>query len=120
MKEQIKTGGPGGLTIAGWRIYYGDGLVADSRQVTWEDCPADDVQVFSVYYQETYKIYEGDELNEYPYRILHHTQEYYWRYGAGNAEDAQMAGATDVKRGKLIPDEAWRVIYDRAHIDLTF
>jgi hypothetical protein len=31
--------------VTHWRVYYGDGSVADSRETTWEDCPGQDVQV---------------------------------------------------------------------------
>ena len=120
MSEEIETGGPGAITVAGWRIYYGDGTVADSRSTDWEESPNDNVQVVVVFYNETYKTWIDDELKEYPYRVLYTRADYYWKWGAGSAIDANAANAPDVKLGKELEKEDWRAVYDRANDDLVF
>ena len=39
------------LPIIGWRIWYGDGTVADSRRVSWADAPVEGVQVIAMYHE---------------------------------------------------------------------
>ena len=123
MAEEVtpQTGGPGGLTVAGWRIYYGDGTVADSLHSTWQNAPYENVQVMNVYYNETYTIWEGDEKKEYPYREVLTYADYYWPYGCGNSHEAWAAAEVNEppKRGKLIPDQDWWDIYNRAFADMT-
>jgi hypothetical protein len=111
-----KTGGLGAITIAGWRLYYGDGSIVDSRTTEWADAPADDVQALIVFYNETYLIHEADGLKTYSYRKVYCQQDYYWEDGAGTAEEA--LGHADVKRGKLLPDNQWWALYEHIHADM--
>lgn len=108
----------GAITVAGWRLYYSDRVV-DSKSTEWAATPSDDVQVLIVFYNESYQIFEDGELKTYPYRKLYCLQDYYWQFGAGTAEDAVTAGASEIKTGRLLPDEDWWAIYEKAHQDMT-
>lgn len=115
------SGGPGGLTVDGWRLYFADGTTASSLYTDWRRCPNDKVQVFNVYYKETYTVWEGDELKEYPYRDVHCLKDYYWLYGSGSSYEAagHVTEVGDIKTGSLLPDEMWWEIYNRALGDMV-
>src|SRR5215471_19998546 len=116
MSAEQQTGGIGGLTVDGWRLYYGDNTTADSLHTTWQQAPSENVQILSVYFKETYNIWEGDELKTYPYRQMFFYCDYYWPFGAGNSHEAWAAAEVNEqpKRGQLIPDQDWRAIYNSA------
>lgn len=121
MPNDAKIGGPGGLTIKGWRIYYGDGSVVSSKDSTWQDAPNDDVQALIVFYNETYAQWDGEGKNllTFPYRTVYCLQDYYWELGAGTATEA--LGHEGIKTGKLMPDDEWKKLYrERIHPDLVF
>jgi len=87
----------------GWRIYYGNGAVIDSRTTAWEDCPDDDVQVIVQFFDP-------------PYRNLYSGNDYFWQWGQGMTSP----GTPDVKLGKLMEDDAFAAIYATAWEDTTF
>lgn len=111
------------MTVKGWRLYYGDGATYDSTRGSWEDAPATNVQVLSVYYEETYRIFESDGWRIYPYRDMYHTRDYFYRvagdvYGCDQAP--RVPHDASVKLGRMLDDPSWNRIYNFALQDLTF
>lgn len=126
------------LTPIGWRIWFGDGSVRDSRQATWEGVPSNDVQMVTVYFAETYQrsvqdgwTEDGRPINQRMvtenYCEQLHGQDYYWldpstqAIRAGSAADAPSSlppGAQ--KRGRSMPEAAWWSLYNRAKENVRF
>lgn len=108
------------MKVHSWRIFYGDGLIVDSHESSWELAPADNIQVVILFHQETYQIRRDGQLYTEPYRTVLHSQDYYWqkgnRYGAGAAK--HVPKSANVKLGKWVDRDRWREIYNRAHADM--
>ena len=103
--------------IIGWTLYYSNGTVS-SKDMSWEKAPSEDVQILTVYYQETYKIWrDGVEYEEH-YRDMYFGKDYFWQFGNGQATD--VPEGAEVKLGKELLQEEWRRIYNQALRDVVF
>ena len=103
--------------IIGWKLCYSDKTVS-SKDMSWEKAPSEDVQILTVYYQETYKIWrDGVEYEEH-YHDMYFGYDYYWQFGNGQAND--VPESAKVKLGKELPQEEWRRIYNQALRDVVF
>lgn len=103
------------MTLSHWKIWYGSGGTASSRDTTWEEAPSVDVQIVMVYYQETY----GAGLY---YRDIFHGCDFWWFDGQqfGITDDrAEAESKGSVKEGRLLPDNEWADLYARAYADLS-
>ena len=113
------------MTPVGWRIYYRDGSVVSSRNMEWSQASSDYVEIVTVYFQETYKIWHGDQQDTENYCHLFHGVDYYWMkdnvIGAGMAADVPT-GLPDntVKVGMLMDDADFARIYDQAKEQRVF
>lgn len=103
-------------TIIGWKIYYGDGSVVSSKEISWQEAKSDDVQVLIVYYEETYKIWRDGKQLEENYRDMYFGKDYYWQFGNGQAHN--VPEDVDVKLGKELEQAKWRSIYNRVLSDI--
>lgn len=111
------------MTIKGWRLYYGDGTTFDSTQGSWEDAPATNVQVLSVYYEETYRIFDQSRWQIRPRRSLYHTYDYFFKAPGdvfGCTQAPNIPADASVKLGLLINDRTFQDIYNRANLDVDF
>lgn len=98
------------MEIAGWRLYYGDGTTLDSRESSWEDAPAENVQVLIRFHERLDK--RGRPLREMYHGSPGNAGDYYWQFGAGTA--AEVPEDADVKYGRMIDDTEFMAIYNRA------
>ncbi len=87
----------GGLSVAGWRVWYGNGSVLTSLDMEWDAAPAADVQMVTVYFDRTYRIWVDDRWENQNYVRELHSADYYWR--AGPAERSRQGRSRDVLPG---------------------
>ncbi len=99
----------------GWRIYYGDGTVVDSRSMDWDDAPSDDVQVVVVFMDATYSNH-GQIRN---YRQILHTYDYFWKLDDefGCSQAYGVPERAQIKEGRMTTKENFLAIYNRANND---
>lgn len=83
-----------------WVLFYGDGTVARSTQVSWEDCPDDNVQFLLTYHMAP----RGHRL---------------YCTGFTGDDEYRIPGSDHVKYGKTIPDEEYDRISKRAAAEPT-
>lgn len=100
------------MNVRGWRIFYGDGAIVSSLSSSWEDAPAENIQMVTFYYDKGYPIYRDGkwEVEDYCLQLCGH--DYYWFGGAGAALDVPVDSV--VKLGKLLPDADWWPLYNSA------
>jgi len=114
------------MTPIGWRLWYADGSVYDSRRHRWEDAPTHGVQVLAVYYAETYRCFHVEGWREHSYRTLYHgarqEADYYWRaggsFGAGRAGEIPLGAA--IKEGTLIANDLFAAVVNEAQREMLF
>ncbi len=106
------------MNIIGWRIYYGDGTVSDSRMTSWDKSPGENVQVVVVFYDVTY-VNHGDTRN---FRQVLHTYDYFWKLGDqfGCDQAPSVPLGAQVKEGRMTTNENFRALYNRANNDYRF
>jgi len=91
-----------GRVLVGWKIWYGKGLVLDSRYNKWKDCPQKDIQVVKMFYRNDQTQIEVNE---------HHGQEYYLL-------NDLLDVPPEIKIGKSMKDDnSFWVLYDKAKDD---
>lgn len=105
-------------TVIGWKLYYGDGSVVSSHQATWRQAPSDNVQVLSIYYQETYKIWRDGQSEDENYRDMYFGKDYYWQFGNGQAGD--VPAGVSIKLGRELDQSDWRNLYNIALQDTKY
>lgn len=98
--------------IAGWRAWYTEGRVFDSRETAWRDLPLEGVLVVAVYYDA----FAADAVR---YRTLYDGDEYYWYADGGvhssmSHPDVPDVPAERIKRGTEVADEEFAAVKDRA------
>jgi len=100
------------MSYLGFRVYYGDNIVASSQHAKWEDMPSDNVQVVVLFDERTWA---GGN-----YCTLLHSHDYYWKlgefWGQTNRPVEIPLGAA-AKRGKLLDKADWMAVYERAYGD---
>lgn len=119
------------MTPIGWRLWYADGTVVDSRTGTWASAPSTGVQVLAVYYAETYECWHGSRPNKvlhtHNYRSLYHGArqriDYYWITldgvaGAGSVDEIPVGAV--VKEGTLIATDRFQDIVNAAQQEYRF
>jgi hypothetical protein len=114
------------MKVIAWRIYYGDGSTYSSLDGGWKQSSPVNVQAVVVFYAETYHNFDNDGvLQQYNYRRVHHSQEYYWMEGvepnSGDAKKAPMnPDPGTVKDGGALTKELFREVYDAARADMKW
>ena len=116
----------------GWRLFYGNGKVVSSAESTWQDAPADDVQVVVEYYDEPWEGLglDGVMRRGVYIRELHggleqrKAADVYWLDPASGSLDHGAVAPSEippelVKRGKTIDNARFWRIYERAHREIT-
>jgi len=91
-----------GRVIIGWKIWFMDGLVLDSRFNKWIDCQQKGVEVVKIFYRNNLGEVETSE---------YHGQEYYLL-------DDSLNVCKAVKIGKAMEGEKYWELYDKAKDDL--
>jgi len=104
--------------IIGWKLYYGDGTVVCSMQAYWSEAPSHNIQVLIVFFQETYRIHRDGDWYEDNYRDLYFGHDYFWQFGNGRAND--VPEDAEVKIGKELPQDEWRLLYNQAQRDMKW
>jgi hypothetical protein len=82
------------MTVLGWRVWYADGSVFDSKSRIWESLPERGLQILMLYFDEEYS--PGT-----PYRQIIH------------GDDSYTYGGKAIS-GSLMPDSAYWALVDRA------
>ena len=101
-----------GTTVRAWRIYYGDFTTFDNKRGTWDDAPAENVQIVI--------LFEGwdDDLGR-PRRFMMSGDDYYYSdgtwFGSSFTDIAKAFGT--VKFGKFISDADFNRILQTAEAD---
>lgn len=120
------------MTPIGWRLWYADGTVVDSRTDTWASAPSTGVQVLAVYYAETYECWHGrpergGQKLVHNYRSIYHGAkrqiDYYWITldgvaGAGSVDEIPVGAV--VKEGTLIATDRFQDIVNAAQQEYRF
>lgn len=118
------------MTVAGFKIYYGDGSIVSSKGAvdlmdTWRQVPASNVCVVLIFFQETYTIWHEDHYDVENYKQILALTDYY-------AFDGQLGYAFDaphvppdlpdgaVKLGGLIEDGRFESLHQQANDDNVF
>lgn len=86
--------------LIGWKIWFGDGTVLNSKFNLWEKCKQENVQVVKMFYKSD----DGIEAN------IHHNQEYYLL-------DDLLKIPPQIKTGKGIKREVFDDILEAATRD---
>lgn len=88
----------------GWRAWYDNGVVYDSRTTQWRDLPTDGLQVVVLYMDE-------EHSPGRPYRQIIMGMDYVWPSGNDytGKEGSQPAGVNPgiLKRGRWMSDSAY-------------
>lgn len=84
------------MMIHGFKIYYADGTVLSSRDHTWEEMPAQGVQVIVIY-------------NDPPYRVMY-----------DGIDEYLIPGETTPKYGSWIDETEFYRLQNLAFEDLVF
>jgi len=92
-----------GRILVGWKIWYSNGIVLDSRYNKWSDCPQSNVQIVKMFYRNDEG---GIETNE------HHGQEYYLL-------DDLLEVPSTIKIGKAMNGDNYYKMLDEAKEDKT-
>lgn len=89
------------VAVRGWKLFYGDGRTFSSNDGTWDDAPAQDVQIVVVYEMKI----DGQGR---PTRIVFSGCDYYFKDGDvfGQSFDDVSLVRGVVKYGKLMNTEA--------------
>lgn len=115
------------MTVAGFRIYYGNGSIASSKGAgdlmqSWRQAPATNVCVVLIFFQETYTIWHGERLDTENYKQILSMRDYYafdgqlgYAFDAPHVPDRLPDGA--VKLGGLIEHDRFESIYQQANED---
>jgi len=91
-----------GRILVGWKIWYANGVVIDSRFNKWEDCPQLNVQIVKMFYRNSDGAIETNE---------HHGQEYYLL-------DDLLEVPKTIKIGKAMNGENYYKLLDNANDDI--
>ncbi len=107
-------------TVAAWKIWYGDGSTFSSKDGDWVDAPQKNIQMVTVFYDKTYKIYNPEskewEIENYCDQLS--GQDYYWKTAEGefNAGAAKFVPENlpqgVVKLGQWMNDTDWLSMYN--------
>jgi len=90
--------------LVGWKIYYDDGIVLDSKNNIWNQCRQNGIQIVKMFYENP----DGTtEVN------IHKGQEYYL------LNDVLIV-PEEIKIGKSIEGEEFWKMFDIAEADKTF
>jgi len=90
--------------LVGWKIWFDDGVVIDSRNNKWENCRQDGIQVVKMYYRNT----DGTKETN-----IHRNQEYYLL-------NDLLEIPKEIKIGSsILGDKFWELV-DLAEADLKF
>lgn len=113
------------MTLAGFRIYYGDGSVVSGPLTfeAWASAPSRDVTAVNAFYAETYRIWQEGQWRTENYRTLYAICDYYSfdgrEFSCGNAMDMTVGLDGSVKTGGLLSNEDFSRIYNAAHADVN-
>lgn len=94
---------PSNTPLLGWKIYYGDGSVASSKDYSWADAPDQNVQIIVFYYDRTYT----DQYGTFPRRSIMIGNDYYYYhpslgYGEIPSVDEEQADMGQIPKGSII------------------
>lgn len=99
------------LGVLGWRVWYDDGTVFDSRRHRWVDLPEDGVLVRMIYYRDGRQIQQG---MDYYYEAPHGSGEPILGTARATDDLARRYPGAVIKRGRWAPDAYYRRIVDAA------
>jgi hypothetical protein len=102
------------LTIAYWKIFYGDDSIYTSKKTKWEDLPKDNVQCLILYFADkTRKLFHGDD---YYFKC----GDLYWGIGEAVTSVQDILDRYPeaiILRGKAIEEWHWADIMDCVYKD---
>ena len=117
--------------IAGWKIWYGDGTMACSKDISWQDAPDQNVQLVMLYQNRPdstvstaaiQKWKSGDGKEYYYRRVLAGVDFYTYHSALGHSEVfndiSKVSKGAHIKYGKEIDIEEFKKIRKKAQEDL--
>jgi len=112
------------MNVKGWRVWYGDGSVYDSKQATWEALPNDGIVYIVLYFKELIKHSQlpyRRELSGYDYYFKSDGKEYFIYAGTNDLPKSINKRYKNpvIKRGKWVDDISIYSIEDKVKLSKT-
>lgn len=99
-----------------WKVWLSDGTTYCSHNNTWDNVPADDIQVVMVYFKDTYTTMIDGTPTTVPTREIIQGKDFYGKNQKGDliASNKQSDIKSGLKNGKWMSDSGYDALVKTA------